>query len=73
MSSRTLVRLVERGGGVFVRQHGTSHAVYERIVEGRRYRAPIQMGKKSLDPNYCKRILKQLKFTDAEIQALLTS
>jgi predicted RNA binding protein YcfA (HicA-like mRNA interferase family) len=53
MSSKELVRLVEKGGAVFVRQGPTDHAIYSRIVEGKRYSAPIQMGKKSLDPVYC--------------------
>jgi hypothetical protein len=29
------------------------------------------MGKKTLDPAYCKRVLRQLKFTDEEIERLL--
>ena len=28
-------------------------------------------GKKTLDPVFCKRVLRQLKFTDEEIQQLL--
>ena len=71
MSSRELVRLLEKGGAVFVRQDPTDHAIYSRIVEGKRYSAPIQMAKKSLDPVYCKRVLRQLKFTDDEIKQLL--
>jgi len=43
------------------------------MVEGRRYSAPVQMGKKTLDPVYCKRILRQLKFTDNEIEQLLNA
>jgi predicted RNA binding protein YcfA (HicA-like mRNA interferase family) len=58
MSSKELVRLVEKGGAVFVRQGPTDHAIYSRIVEGKRYSAPIQMGKKSLDPVYCKRVFR---------------
>ena len=71
MSSKELVRLLEKGGVVFVRQGPTDHAIYSRIVEGRRYSAPVQMGKKTLDPIYCKRVLRQLKFTDKEIERLL--
>ena len=51
---------------------GTDHAIYCRMVEGKRYSAPVQMGKKTLDPVYCKRVLRQLKFEDAEIVHLLT-
>ena len=73
LSSRELVKLLEKGGAVFVRQGSTDHAIYSRIVEGRRYSAPIQMGKKTLDPIYCKRVLRQLKFTDEEIGQLLSA
>ena len=55
----------------FVRQGATDHAIYCRIVNGIRYSTPIQMGKKTLDPIYCKRIFRQLKFTDNEIEELL--
>lgn len=71
MSSKELVRLLERGGAVFVRQGPTDHAIYSRIIEGKRYSAPVQMGKKSLDPVYCKRVLRQLKFADEQIEKLL--
>jgi len=71
MSSREFVSLLEKGGAVFVRQGSTDHAIYSRIVEGKRYSAPVQMGKKTLDPIYCKRVLRQLKFTDEEIEKLL--
>jgi len=41
------------------------------MVEGNRYSAPVQMGKKTLDPVYCKRVFRQLKFTDQDIQKVL--
>ncbi len=72
MSSRELVVLLRKGGAVFVRQKGTSHAIYQRFVAGRRYAAPVQMGKKSLDPEYSKQVLRQLGFTNEEIQRLLS-
>jgi len=71
LSSRALVRALERGGAVFVRQGPTDHAIYARIVEGKRYSAPVQMGKKTLDPAYCKRVFRQLRFTDEEIERAL--
>jgi predicted RNA binding protein YcfA (HicA-like mRNA interferase family) len=71
MSSRELARLLEKGGALFVRQGSTDHAIYSRTIESKRYSAPVQMGKKSLDPVYCKRVLRQLKFTDEEIENLL--
>ncbi len=71
LSSKELVNLLEKGGAVFVRQGASDHAIYSRVVEGRRYSAPVQMGKKTLDPIYCKRIFRQLKFQDEEIERLL--
>ncbi|MBC8359720.1 MAG: type II toxin-antitoxin system HicA family toxin [Candidatus Aminicenantes bacterium] len=71
MSSNKLVKLIRKGGAVFVRQGKTDHVMYARILEGRRYSAPVQMGKKTLDPIYCKRVLRQLEFTDEEIERLL--
>lgn len=71
MSSKDFVRMLKKGGAVFVRQGPTDHAIYSRIIEGQRFSAPVQMGKKSLDPVYCKRVLRQLKFTDEEIEGLL--
>ncbi len=71
MSSKDLARLLEKGGAVFVRQGSTDHAIYARMIEGRRYSAPVQMGKKTLDPIYCKRVLRQLQFSDEDIDRLV--
>ena len=71
LSSKELVRMLEKGGATFVRQGKTDHAIYSRTIEGKRYSAPVQMGKKTLDPVYCKRVLRQLKFTDVEVEKLL--
>jgi predicted RNA binding protein YcfA (HicA-like mRNA interferase family) len=71
MTSKELTKLLVKGDAEFVRQGKTDHAIYSRIVEGKRYSAPVQMGKKTLDPIYCKRILQQLKFTEEEIEELL--
>jgi len=54
MSSKELLRLLEKGGAVFIRQGSTDHAIYSRIIEGKRYSAPVQMGKRSLDSVYCR-------------------
>lgn len=71
MSSKEFIKLLEKGGALLARQGSTDHAIYARVVEERRYSAPVQMGKKTLDPMYCKRIFRQLKFTDQEIENLL--
>ena len=73
ISSNKLVKLLNKGGAVFVRQGKTDHAIYSRMVQGNSYSAPVQMGKKTLDPIYCKRIFRQLRFTDEEIEKLLQS
>jgi len=70
MSSKKLCKFLENGGAKFVRQGKTDHAIYSRTVEGKRYSAPVQMGKKTLDSIYCKRVLRQLKFTDEEISKI---
>jgi len=71
MSSREFMQMLEKGGAMFVRQGATDHAIFERIVNGRRYAAPVLSGKRTLDPNYCKRVLRQLKFSNEEINELL--
>ncbi len=43
MSSKELVKLLEKGEAVFVRQGSTDHAIFSRSVEGRRYSAPVQI------------------------------
>jgi len=53
MSSKKLTKLLEKGGAVFIRQGKTDHAIYSKTIEGKRYSAPVQMGKKTLDPVYC--------------------
>ena len=63
--------MLEKGGAIYVRQGSTDHAIYCRTIEGRRYSAPVQMGKKNLDPAYSKRVFRQLKFNDDEIAELL--
>ena len=71
MSSRKFVRLLENGGARFVRQRGTSHAIYERVVNKVKLRAPLVMGKRGLSPKYMKTVFRQLGFTDEEIDAVL--
>ena len=71
MTSKAFVRLLEKGNAVFVRQGKTDHAIFSRQVAGKRFSAPVQMGKSSLDPAYCKRVFRQLNFTDCEIMDLL--
>jgi len=46
ISSDKMVKLLNQGGAVLVRQGKTDHAMYSRMVEGKRYSAPVQMGKR---------------------------
>ena len=71
MSSKELSRMLEKGGAIFIRQGSTDHAIYARMIKGKRYSTPVQTGKKTLDPIYCKRVFRQLHFTDLEIEKLL--
>ena len=64
--SSRFIKQVEQYGVAFIRQRGTSHAVYERIVNGRRFRAPIVTGKE-LSSKYMKLVLRQLGFSENEI------
>lgn len=72
MSSKELVKLLIKSGAFFVRQGKTDHAIYSRIVDGKKYSAPVQMGKKSLNPVYCKLVFRQLKLTDSEVNQVLS-
>jgi hypothetical protein len=51
-------------------QRGTSHAIFERVIAGKKYRAPVLAGAKELSPKYIKLVLRQLGFSDEDIQAL---
>lgn len=70
LSSRKFVKLLEKNGAYFVRQRGTSHAIYERMVGGIIRRAPVVMGKSELSPKYIKLVLRQLGFNDEEIDGM---
>jgi len=71
MSSKKLVKLVKNGGAYFVRHGKGDHDIYERIVDGLRKVAPIQMGKQELRPEYCLMVFRQLGMTDGEINDVL--
>ena len=71
MSSRKLIRLLSKGGAVFDREGKGDHTIYKRIVKDRIYKAPVQMGKPELRPEYCLIVFKQHGFTDKEIDRLL--
>jgi len=43
----------------------------QELLKAEGIEAPIIMGKKTLDPNYSKRVFRQLKFKGKEIEKLL--
>jgi predicted RNA binding protein YcfA (HicA-like mRNA interferase family) len=71
LSSKAFIKLLSKGGANFVRQRGTSHAIFEREKAGKVYRAPVIMAKSELSPKYMKLVLRQLGFTDEEIDNLI--
>ena len=72
LSSREFRRLLERNGVELVRHKGTSHAIYERVVGGRKYRAPVVADAREVSPKYIKLVLRQLGFNDDEIETMFT-
>jgi len=49
----------------------TSHAIFEREKNGTIYRAPVVMAKSELSPKYVKLVLRQLGFTDEELDDII--
>ena len=71
MSSRKLVRLLRKAGATFDRWGKGDHAIYKREVNGIVRKAPVQMGKKELRPEYCLMVFRQLGMTNKEIDEVL--
>ncbi|MBU1967550.1 type II toxin-antitoxin system HicA family toxin [Patescibacteria group bacterium] len=71
MSSKKLIRLVEKGGALFSREGKGDHIIYKRMVKGRLVKAPILENKQELPGIYSLVVFKQLGFSDKEIDQLL--
>lgn len=71
MSSQRLVKLLSQGNARFVRQNGISHAIFEREKNGKIYRAPVVMAKSELSSKYIKLVMRQLGFTEDEINNII--
>lgn len=71
MSSRKLIKLLERAGAIFDREGRGDHAIYRREVKGKVVKAPVLQGKKELPPEYSLIVFKQLGLSDEEINELL--
>jgi len=71
MSSRKLIRLLERADAVFDREGRGDHAIYKREVRGKAMKAPVLQSKKELPPEYSFMVFKQLGLSHEEINELL--
>ena len=70
LSSRKFKSLLEKNGAYLARQGKTDHAIFVRQTTENKFAAPVQMGKKELDPRYIKLVLKQLGFSTEEIKQI---
>lgn len=70
LNSKQLVKVVEKAGFKFVRQSGSSHAIYMRETDKKRTTIPIH-GKKSLKRKTIKSICNDLGITIDELIDLL--
>jgi len=70
VNSNRMVRVVENLGFGFVRQSGTSHAIYFRESDNRRTTIPTH-GKKSLKRKTIKAICRDIDITIKELIELL--
>jgi len=73
LKPRQLVRLLEGVGCRFYREGKGDHRLYVRYAEGKKLVVPIDMGLTELSPVYVLRVLRQFRFTDAEIEEMLKS
>ncbi len=70
LNSKQVVKVVEKAGFKFVRQSGSSHAIYMRETDKKRTTIPIH-GKKSLKRKTIKSICNDLGITIDELINLL--
>ncbi len=70
LKPREFVRLIESNGCLFYRQGKGDHTLYVRYCEDRKRVVPIDMGQSEFSPAYLVRMLRQLGFTDVEIDLM---
>ena len=73
LKPRQLIRLLESAGCQFYREGKGDHRLYIHYVEGKKVVVPIDMGQNEFSPVYVLMILRQFKFTDREIDQMLSS
>ena len=70
VNSKQMVKVAAKLGFEFVRQSGSSHAIYRRHKDGRRTAIPMH-GKESLKRKTIKSICRDLGITVDELKMLL--
>ncbi len=70
VNSNQIIKVIEKLGFEFIRQSGSSHAIYRRVSDGRRTTIPIH-GKRSLKRKTIKSICKDVGITIEELKDLL--
>ncbi len=70
INSKQIIKVVEQLGFEFVRQSGSSHAIYRRTSDNKRTTIPIH-GKKSLKRKTIKSICKDIGITLEKMKDLL--
>jgi len=71
LKPRELVRMLEAAGCRFYRQGKGDHRLFVRHVGNVKVVVPIDMGAGELSPAYVLMILRQFRFSDQEIDAIL--
>lgn len=71
VNAKQIIKVLETVGFVFVRQSGSSHAIYKRTVDHRRTVVPIH-GKTILKRKTLKSILKDADLTLEQLKELLS-
>lgn len=70
VNSKQIIKVIEKLGFVFIRQSGSSHAVYRRESNGRRTTIPTH-GNKSLKRKTIKSICKDVGIDLEKLKELL--
>ncbi|MFH1195291.1 MAG: type II toxin-antitoxin system HicA family toxin [bacterium] len=70
LNSKQIIRIIEKLGFEFVRQSGTSHAIYRRERDSRRTTIPVH-GRKSLKRKTIKAVCKDIGITIEKLNSFL--
>ncbi len=70
VNSKQMVKIAEKLGFEFIRQSGSSHALYRRASDGKRTTIPIH-GNKSLKKETIKSICRDLEINIPRLKELL--